>query len=139
MALDDDGPIEALGVAATAKALDIGRATLYEMIRAGEAPRSFLVGRRRLFPVAEIRKWLVERVDVVWHYLRYGRELRLDNVDWSATRIATMLRKRIDKLRAAEAEPGQLTPNESILCNWCYYWDVCPAKQGQTHPTRLAE
>ena len=81
----------------------------------------------------------VERVDVVWHYLRHGRELRLDNVDWSATRIATMLRKRIDKLRAAEAEPSQLTPNESILCNWCYYWDVCPAKQGQTHPARLAE
>ena len=19
-------------------------------------------------------------------------------------------------------------PNESILCNWCYYWEECPAK-----------
>ena len=81
----------------------------------------------------------VERVDVVWHYLRHGRDLRLDSVDWNPQRIAGMLRKRIDKLRAAEADPGQLAPKESILCNWCYYWDVCPAKQGQTHPTRLVD
>ena len=82
---------------------------------------------------------LVERVDVVWHYLRHGRELRLESVGWDPKRIASTVRKRIDKLRAAEAEPSLLVPKESILCNWCYYWDICPAKQGQTHPARMAD
>ena len=81
----------------------------------------------------------VERVDVVWHYLRHGRELRLESVAWNPGRIATTVRNRIDKLRAAEADHSLFVPKESILCNWCYYWDICPAKQGQTHPARLAE
>lgn len=80
-----------------------------------------------------------ERVDVVWHFLRHGREVALENVDWNPERIATMLKKRIDKVREREQQPGTLQPRESILCNWCYYWDVCPAKAGQTHPARLAE
>ena len=80
----------------------------------------------------------VERVDVVWHFLRHGREVALEHVKWNPKRIATMLKKRIDKVRQAEEQPGTLQPGESILCNWCYYWDVCPAKVGETHPARLA-
>lgn len=79
-----------------------------------------------------------ERVDVVWHFLRHGREVALENVGWNPSRIATMLMKRIDKVREREQQPGTLQPRESLLCNWCYYWDVCPAKVGQTHPARLA-
>ena len=80
----------------------------------------------------------VERVDVVWHFLRHGRDVRLERVQWNPKRIATMLRKRIDRVREAEAHPDSLEPKESVLCNWCYFWSCCPAKQGQTHPTRLA-
>ena len=80
----------------------------------------------------------VERVDVVWHFLRHGREVALEHVKWNPKRIATMLKKRIDKVRQAEEQPTTLQPRESILCNWCYYWDVCPAKAEQTHPARLA-
>ncbi|MFC1543500.1 RecB family exonuclease [Candidatus Neomarinimicrobiota bacterium] len=79
-----------------------------------------------------------ERVDVVWHFIRHGREVALEDVKWNPKRITTMLRKRIDKVRQAEEQPEILQPQESILCNWCYFWDVCPAKVGQIHPARLA-
>jgi putative RecB family exonuclease len=79
-----------------------------------------------------------ERVDVVWHFLRHGREVILENVVWNPQRITTMLSKRIDRIKEREAQPQTLRPRESPLCNWCYYWDVCPAMTGQTHPARLA-
>ncbi len=81
----------------------------------------------------------VERVDVVWHFLRHGREVALEDVGWHTGRITTMLKKRIDKARAGEAQAETLQPRESPLCNWCYYWDVCPAKSGQSHPARPAK
>ncbi len=81
----------------------------------------------------------VERVDVVWEFLRHGRKVAIDRVGWNPARIATMIRKRIDRVREAEAQPELLHPKESILCNWCYYWEACPAKVGQTHPARGAQ
>lgn len=80
----------------------------------------------------------VERVDVVWHFLRHGKDVILEDVAWKPERIADMLKKRIDRIREAEAQPELLRPKESILCNWCYYWAVCPAKVGQSHPARVA-
>lgn len=79
-----------------------------------------------------------ERVDVVWHFLRHGREVTLEKVVWNPGRITTMLKKRIDKVREQREQPETLQPRESLLCNWCYYWGVCSAKAGQTHPARLA-
>ncbi len=79
-----------------------------------------------------------ERVDVVWHFLRHDREVVLEQVQWDPQRIVTMLKKRVEKIREREAQPRTLQPRESPLCDWCYYWDVCPAKAGQTHPARLA-
>jgi putative RecB family exonuclease len=76
----------------------------------------------------------VQRVDVKWHFLRYGKEIGIDSVTWQPSRITTMLKKRIDQIREAEQQTEQLEPNESMLCNWCYYWQVCPAKTDQRHP-----
>ncbi|MFB0517568.1 MAG: RecB family exonuclease [Candidatus Neomarinimicrobiota bacterium] len=80
----------------------------------------------------------VERVDVVWHFLRHGQEVSLKHVGWNPMRIATMLKKRIDRVREYEAQPTLLQPQESLLCSWCYYWEVCPVKCGAEHPARVA-
>lgn len=76
----------------------------------------------------------VERVDVKWHFLRYGKEIGIESVAWQPSRISTMLKKRIDEIREAESQPEGLVPHVSLLCNWCYYWHVCPAKTDQQHP-----
>lgn len=80
----------------------------------------------------------VERVDVVWHFLRHGEEQRLDNQQWSTNRLMGGLRKRIARIREAESSGGQFAPKEGVLCNWCFYWAHCEAKTEQTHPARLA-
>ena len=49
------GPDEA------ATAIGIGRVTLFRLLRAGTAPPSFKVGRRRLFPVSGLKEWAAER------------------------------------------------------------------------------
>ena len=59
---DTDGRALALGTKDTARALGISRSRLFELLREKEGPRSFLLGRRRLFPVSEIRVWLAKRI-----------------------------------------------------------------------------
>ncbi len=59
----NDNDALALSVSRTARRLSISRSRLYELMHTDEAPRSFLLGRRRLFPMNEIRAWLAERVD----------------------------------------------------------------------------
>jgi len=51
-----------LGVSDAAVALGIGRATLYELLKARSAPPSYMVGRRRLFPISGLEKWAHDRV-----------------------------------------------------------------------------
>ena len=36
----------------------------------------------------------------------------------------------IDTIRKKENSGGQFPAKESILCNWCYYWEECPVKNG---------
>ncbi|MEE9466627.1 MAG: PD-(D/E)XK nuclease family protein [Candidatus Neomarinimicrobiota bacterium] len=81
----------------------------------------------------------VTGVDVIWHFMRHGLEVRLNRVGWNQKRIAGMLKKRIDHIRTQENRPELLEPRESALCNWCYYWEYCQAKKGQPHPARLAQ
>lgn len=54
----------ALSVTEAAAALGIGRATLYELIKNHDAPPSYFVGRRRLFPIAGLEQWAKDRVTV---------------------------------------------------------------------------
>lgn len=81
----------------------------------------------------------ITRVDVAWHFLRHGKDVVLEDVEWNQQRIAAMLKKRIDKIREQEQDSQNMPPRESMLCHWCYYWDTCPAKKGQDHPTRPAD
>ncbi len=79
-----------------------------------------------------------ERIDVVWHFLRHGEEHRLDDQQWSTKRLIGTLTKKINKIRLAETGGGSFEPREGVLCNWCFYWDHCSAKEGSTHPARRA-
>ena len=33
-----------------------------------------------------------------------------------------------DQIREYIIKGNEFEPKESILCNWCYYWEECPAK-----------
>jgi len=71
-------------------------------------------------------------VDLVWHYLKFDRELRSKK-----DKVALeMLKERIvTKIREIEAAKS-FEPKESALCNWCTYQDLCPSKK---HAFKVAD
>ena len=69
--------------------------------------------------------------ELVWHYLAKGREVRLpatkkrmENARTWAISVIRQIERRIKYREAFE-------PQESILCNWCEFQPVCPAKNPQ--------
>ncbi len=69
--------------------------------------------------------------ELVWHYLAKGREVRLpatkkrmENARKWAISVIRQIERRIKYREAFE-------PQESVLCNWCEFQPVCPAKNPQ--------
>lgn len=57
---DTQAQREAVSMAAGAAMAGIGRATLYELVAAGDGPKTFKIGRRRLIRLEALREWLRE-------------------------------------------------------------------------------
>jgi putative RecB family exonuclease len=66
----------------------------------------------------------VGRVEFVWHYLVFGREIR---VSPAPSKLEDTRRWAVTTIRRIEREET-FEPRESALCNWCEFQPVCPAK-----------
>ena len=66
-----------------------------------------------------------ENVELVWHYVLYDQELRSRRTREQLEELKEEYREAIDEIEAEENFP----PNETALCNWCGYWEYCPAKK----------
>ena len=69
----------------------------------------------------------VKRIDLVWHFLAAGMELRTYKEDFE---LNALEKEIIDDIRTIEhAKEKDIFPlKESALCNWCAYKGICPAK-----------
>ncbi len=68
------------------------------------------------------------RVDLVWHYLQFDREIR------SRREPSELEQLRFDTLSTiqeveTQTRKGEFPTRESMLCDWCEYASVCPAKK----------
>ncbi len=83
----------------------------------------YQIGLIKIFPN-------VQEVKLVWHFLRQGirREVVKNAADLD--KLIDKIKMLIDTIRKKENSGGQFPAKESILCNWCYYWEECPAKNG---------
>lgn len=70
----------------------------------------------------------VNEVELVWHFLQHGIEMRSRRTKEELKLLSENIKTRIDNIRTAIADKHDFPAKESILCNWCYYWDECPAK-----------
>ena len=52
---------EALSIDEAAAAAGIGRTLLYDLLKAGEGPKTIKIRRRRIIRVEALREWLQER------------------------------------------------------------------------------
>ncbi len=79
-----------------------------------------------LYHIAVERMWPdVKDVDLVWHYLAFGKELRSRR---SAGELKE-LREAIIALIHRIEQDTDFQPRESALCDWCAYPEYCPAKK----------
>ncbi len=76
-----------------------------------------------------------ERVDLVWHYLSIGKEMRSSRSEQQLEELKKSICVLIDSIECAK-EQEKFPPRESALCSWCEYAEHCPR---QKHLLETAE
>ncbi len=69
----------------------------------------------------------VDEVELVWHYVAFDKEIRSKRTE---EELAELKKDTIDLIKKIEAT-REFLPNESTLCGWCYYQDICPLYKHQ--------
>jgi putative RecB family exonuclease len=83
------------------------------------------IGVRKLWPGAE-------EVRLVWHYVAFDLDMRSSRTPEALEKLKAEIGALIDRIEAER----EYAPHESALCDWCPYWDLCPAKK---HLLKVAE
>jgi len=78
-----------------------------------------------LYQIGVGRMWKdAKDVDLVWHYMAFGRELRSTR---TPEQLEAMKGDVMNLISRIESERN-FYPRETPLCNWCAYTEHCPAK-----------
>ena len=65
-----------------------------------------------------------------WHYLQHNLEIKSSRNSIQINKLIEDTKLKINKIRKKIDMGEDFLPKESILCNWCYYWEECSAKNG---------
>ena len=71
----------------------------------------------------------VEEVKLVWHYLQHAQEVHSQRNSNQINQLVHQTKLKIDEIREHIQSGDSFSPKETILCNWCYYWEECPKKE----------
>ncbi len=63
-----------------------------------------------------------KEVELVWHYLAFGKEMRSRRTPDELDRLKAATIALIDRIEA----DTEFTPIKSSLCHWCAYQNICP-------------
>lgn len=78
-----------------------------------------------LYQIGVGRMWKdVVDVDLVWHYLAFGREIRSTRTPDQLAGLKDDIMGLISRIESER----DFYPKETPLCNWCAYTEHCPAK-----------
>ncbi len=77
----------------------------------------------------------VKRVDLVWHFLSVGIELRSQRTDLDLDNLRKEVIKIIKDIEEAKKK-DQFPTKPSALCDWCEFRSICPAT---AHDIKLRE
>jgi putative RecB family exonuclease len=78
----------------------------------------YQIGVQKLWPEAR-------EVRLVWHEVAFDIDMRSTRTPEALERLKTEIGALIDRIEAEKEFPL----HESKLCDWCPYWDLCPAKK----------
>ena len=72
----------------------------------------------------------VENVELVWHFLQHGQEVRSSRSVLQLKNLKTKIRNLVSEIKESIQNNGPFLPQKSPLCYWCFYWEECPAVTG---------
>lgn len=87
-----------------------------------------------LYQVGVKKKWpWAEKFRLVWHYVAFDLEISSSR---TPEKLEELKREVVELIEEIE-EAREFPPKESLLCNWCSYWDYCPLKKHQAALEKL--
>jgi len=70
----------------------------------------------------------VRKVHLIWHYLRADREVRSYRTPEQLEDLKRQIIVLIEEIEE-QTRRNELPPRESMLCDWCEFYAICPAKR----------
>lgn len=79
-----------------------------------------------LYQIGIQKKWPdIKNIELIWHYLAFDKELVSSCSEDALAKLIENTTKLIAEIESAST----FSPNESALCNWCEYPDLCPLRK----------
>ncbi|MEE9190338.1 MAG: PD-(D/E)XK nuclease family protein [Candidatus Neomarinimicrobiota bacterium] len=76
----------------------------------------------------------IKTVTLCWHFLQSGIVRKSNRTARQLSLLTNRIKSTVDEIRNRINRDLSFVPKESVLCNWCYYWEECPVKrQGNPH------
>ncbi|MCE5210923.1 MAG: PD-(D/E)XK nuclease family protein [Deltaproteobacteria bacterium] len=103
-----------------------GRYEIHDYKTGGSLPRQDHMDEDRQLALYSL--WVrenfkdAEKVELVWHYLAFDRELRSERTAEQLENLREETLQAVKNVISAKEFPA----NESNLCNWCEYKNICP-------------
>lgn len=140
--LDGTGEYKLQGFIDRLQLADDGVTEIHDYKTSRRLPSQEEIDRERqlaLYQIGIEERWPdTTGVRLVWHYMRSNRKL----VSMRSRDSLDELRKEtialIDQIGHA-TERDDFPPHETMLCDWCEYYDLCPAKRHQVATAGLTK
>jgi len=127
--LNNDGKYKIRGFIDRLVQADDGTYEIHDYKTSGQLPEQEQFDKDRqlaLYQIGISDMWNdVSEVKLVWHYVIFDKEM-----------VSTRLQEQLDDLRKSTIElidkvenTKEFLPQESTLCKWCSYQDMCPKKK----------
>ena len=75
----------------------------------------------------------LDEIKLSHYYVALDEQVSIDSSVFDETKLRLDLAQNIKNIELSEQQ-NDFTPNETKLCNWCYYWKDCSVKKGD-HPS----
>ncbi len=69
-----------------------------------------------------------EGIYLTWHFLQVGRSVTSTRTPTLLETHVTKITDQVNQIVSRIKNGSEFEPKEGFLCNWCYYWEECPAK-----------
>lgn len=136
--IDEDGDYTILGYVDRIAVARNGTYEIHDYKTSGRLPTQAEIDKDRqlaLYQLAVRDMWPdVKQVDLVWHYLVFGKELRSRR---TPKQLEGLKQETMARIKTIEAD-SDFRPRESALCDWCPYPPYCPAKRHEFMMSELS-